>query len=70
MGIVRQRFIYPGLKVCKGDSSQYCLCIADAKDWLHLAVVLAPGAVLVVFDSLYYAGLDWVDCRLPPPCKA
>ena len=71
MGIVWQWVINPGLKVCIGYAPQHCLCIAYAKHWLHFAVILALGAVLVVFYSLYYACLDWIlmdvsqqDCKV------
>ena len=68
--VVIQRIVHPRFQVLERYSVENGSCIAYLEHWLYRAVELAPGAVLVVLDSLYYAGLDWVDCRLPPSCKA
>jgi len=55
--VVIQRVVDPFFQVLERYSVQDSSCIADLEHGLYRAVKLTPGAVLVVFYSLYYAGL-------------
>lgn len=58
--VICQRFVDPRFQVVERYPVQYAPCVAYLEDWLHAAVELAPTALLIVLDSLYYACLDRV----------
>ena len=60
LDITVQWLVDPFIQLLIGYPIQYCIDIADLKHWLYCAVVLAPGAKLVVLNLFYYPRLDWI----------
>ena len=58
--IIAKGLVDPGFEFGEGDAVEHGLGVADLEDGFYCAVKLAPGAVVVVFDVFYDAGLDGV----------
>ena len=59
--VIAQRVVDPSLKVVEGYSIQYGIDITYLENRFNRSVILAPGAVLVVFNFFYYARRYLID---------